>query len=367
MVSNKTLWHLLAVVGVSSSKYCRGLKGKIFLTLVIILYYISLIHSFVASIRYMIKDNFIAGLSNIVLRVNSHMIWQLMFLKRRQISNVVEQICRYGSRYNMKHESYLTLIGTSIFILFLFSFVVDQILIFTTKESCQIVPLYLGLGYEVPPGPWKIIAYILMNVSQHATSDFPVLFVYCICTVFYKCSRLLRNYNKNLIFHVCCIGNRRNREIFLDFFNIHEVLNQLNHILNYTSLCIIFYSFFRIFLNLYTVIKFREQNTKYLVFQLDVIFGFICGMIILVMYTLCSSTISENMYELRKNVRELVDICVYNDRQKIPQCILQSLERIEKVDIVYISVGGFFHLRRGFILSAIGAIFTYDLLIINLL
>ena len=75
--------------------------------------------------------------------------------------------------------------------------------------------------------------------------------------------------------------------------------------------------------------------------------------------------IPENLNKIRQTAREKINEQVFNLCAWIPQNIFLCLRRIETEKLVYISVFGALRLTKSFILSAVGSIFTYDLLIIN--
>lgn len=96
-----------------------------------------------------------------------------------------------------------------------------------------------------------------------------------------------------------------------------------------------------------------------------VIFTFISGITMLLMYSIFSSTIPEELSEIKLAAREIIDEHIFNPVPNMQQNILLYLKRIETGKVTYICVYGLFRLTKSFILSAIAMIFTYDLLIIN--
>ena len=85
----------------------------------------------------------------------------------------------------------------------------------------------------------------------------------------------------------------------------------------------------------------------------------------LITYSVISSMIPEKLSDIKVIARKILNQHACGDIPWIPQDVLLCLERVEAEESIYISVCGSFHLSKSFILSAIGTILTYDLLIIN--
>lgn len=71
-----------------------------------------------------------------------------------------------------------------------------------------------------------------------------------------------------------------------------------------------------------------------------------------------------NVIRIKNDVREFLNKYGY-DNYKNKQC-MYYLKRIENEEVVYVSVCGLFHLTRNVLLTALGAVLTYGLLITNL-
>ena len=75
--------------------------------------------------------------------------------------------------------------------------------------------------------------------------------------------------------------------------------------------------------------------------------------------------IPEKISELKMTAREKINQHIFGCIPPILEHLLLCLKRLETEEIAYISVYGMFRLTKTFILSLIGIILTYELLIIN--
>ncbi|GFQ83064.1 hypothetical protein TNCT_193721 [Trichonephila clavata] len=74
-----------------------------------------------------------------------------------------------------------------------------------------------------------------------------------------------------------------------------------------------------------------------------------------------SSKIPESMSKIKATVEVMLDENKFHDSDEKKAQFL--LKRIEKKSIIYLSVCGMVDLKRSFLLSAFGTLFTYGILI----
>ena len=147
------------------------------------------------------------------------------------------------------------------------------------------------------------------------------------------------------------------------FFDITNVVRNLNEKLKNVSLFFIFYGLHGVFSAILRLSLNKFQSYDY-GYAIVVMYHITCSITIVFSYTVCGSRISENMMEVKRTAREFLND--YTFRHYAAQQNIYYLKRIENEEVVYLSVCGLFCLTKGFLLSALGAIFTYGLLIINL-
>ena len=158
-------------------------------------------------------------------------------------------------------------------------------------------------------------------------------------------------------------NNSGNNEYFEDYLKIANILRKTIQHLNYPLFFLVVYSFYLILKSLYNLMWLKNVLNYTIV--VDNIINCTSSIVMLVMYSICSSMIPERLSEIRLTARKRINEHVFGLSPPISQDALRYLKRIENENIMYVSVCGVFHLTRSFILSAIGAILTYDLLIIN--
>ena len=191
---------------------------------------------------------------------------------------------------------------------------------------------------------------------------FMFYFSFTASVLFYRCSQVLSNYNNVLKIELNKKSNQ-NLKLLNIFFDITKVVQNLSEHIKNVSLFIVFYGLHGIFLTLLLISskKFHFSDYEYSITQ---IYFFSCNIIIIAMYTISSSLISENMMKIKRTVKEFINryFCKRPDTEEY----LFYLKRIENEEIVHISVCGLFYLTRGFLLTALSAILTYGLLLVNL-
>lgn len=155
------------------------------------------------------------------------------------------------------------------------------------------------------------------------------------------------------------------RECLTDFFRIVKLLREMSQIMSVPLFFITFYSLNTIFTAIYILVIFR--NTLDYSFAADTTFNLISGFVILIMNSVTSSMIPEKLSDIKITAREKLNQHACGTTPYVRANILLCLKRIEAEELIYISVCGLFPLTKSLILSATGAILSYDLLIINVL
>ena len=142
-----------------------------------------------------------------------------------------------------------------------------------------------------------------------------------------------------------------------------KLLLRMNKLKNYPIIFSVVYSLYELFMALHFLILCNDKlNYAYIA---KAILAFTYSVAMLVMYSVCSSMVTENMTKVTVTAREILNNYIFGSINSIPQNVLLCLRRIETEKIIYISVCDMFHLTKSFILTAIGFTLTYDLLIIS--
>ena len=187
---------------------------------------------------------------------------------------------------------------------------------------------------------------------------------FSLCIVFCRWGEILSSYNKFLKFYLKEKTIKKNNDIFKDFFEIIKLLHKLDKALAYPSFLIIFNALELVFMSLYAIMTHRSAMEENPANFIEFLFNNVCGFLIVLMYSFSASIIPEKITKIKKTAKEHINS--YSENNPIHCQVIFYLRRIEAEDIVHISACGMFHLTRKFILTAMGATLTYDLLIINL-
>ena len=366
VVKDDVLSDISVIIGISLSQNNRS-QIKYFSFLTMFLYCISMIHFMAAYSYCAIQENFLKGASYLFLAINSQLIYYLLVIKRNKISRILLKIFDYRNQYKPVKNFSLNFVKIFIIAMFLILFVINQIANFITVSTPGASIHYWTFGTTLPQGIWKAVILIFICIMQYISFGFQISVTLVLSIIFYKFSEMLKAYNKSLQHQLHDMNKTKIMIMIDDYFSMHKIIFQLHQVLSYPTFFIVLHSSNFIFSSLFLALKTGKGLFSNYPVLLDVFDGFATGVFILIPYTICSSMITEKLFEIRKTVREKNNELASNDKLWIPHCVLQSLKRIEKDEIEYMPACGLFHVSRGFILTAIGASLTYDLLIINYL
>ena len=359
VISDKTLINLLAIIGIYIDSVDRHIK---FLSiLIVVCYYASAIYFF-KMISNIMSSHFLVFISYLLLNILSMLIWFSLFLKRTEISVIIHELFHYRKRYVRYDTSVLkqkiTVILTSVF------FILNQLLHHFDDEKKATNHLkFWSVGFEIPEGYLRTIFIIIINLVSSIENLFPVFMTFILCIILHKWAETLQLYNYFLQHHLCSVNKHLNMRLFTDFVKMVTILREMNQVLRYPLLLMILYSLVIIFVSWYDLLTWKDL--PYSVF-INVLMHISSGLLMLVIYSVCCSMITDNLNKIKLTASKKINEYIFGLRASIPQKALLCLKRIEMEKTIYISVFGVFHLTKGFILTAIGSIFTYDLLIINI-
>lgn len=291
--------------------------------------------------------------------VCSVLMWYFAYSKRKAISDVLFQIYNYKKQYksSKRKRSYITPLLIFILLFPYITCVVIQLMVNFETEKLT----FWTFQFEVRNKILKRIILLVGNISFFSlTTGFPFYLTFALNVLFYRCSEVLSIYNVVLQVQLrtTTIGNI---ELFKVFFDMIKMVKKLNEAVKTLSFLIISLSLGGIFSVLLSMSVNESFNTGYK--RMVIFFSPICS-IMFVSYTICSSMISENLVRIKCTVREFINGCRFS--QLSDKQILFYLNRIESEEIIYISACGLFNLKRSLILSALGAVMTYGLLITSL-
>lgn len=364
VIKDQSLLDILVVTGLSYSQKKRS-RMKYLSALIFFLYCITTFHFIMAYLYCAIKGKPKIGAAFLFVATNSFLVYYLLYIRRKKISSIMLKLFNYRSRYYPVENSSSTFVRIFIFAMSLAILLVNQIVLFISDSSPHSVNYW---AFDlILQGIGKIMILILINISQFISFSFQPFLTLILSIIFYKFTEVLNVYNRNLQHQLREMNKQKILVATEDYFNIQQTILKLHQVLNYPTFFIIVYASNFIFSSVLLGMKSGNRFFSDFSIFLDVVTGIAIGVLILIPYTIYSSMMTEKLFEIKKSVRDKLNELARNEKQWTPQCVLQSLKRIEKDEINYMSACGLFHVSRGFILTAIGAWLTYDLLIINLL
>ena len=358
---DKFVWQVLAMIGLNFINHRFGICAKCFRLLLMVLSTFSLIYFALMNALRIRNKLYKEGVSFLLLPLNSALIWYSAYSRKREISAVVLQIHSLHKKFKTSRKSsqYLTpFIIIALIIPYIICSVNQKFIHLKLKSFKEFT-----FDYEVSSMIWKKIIVFYANISFSVFCVcFPFSITFSFSVLFHRCSDVLLGYNRILESDLKRKINK-NLEILKEFFDITNAMQNLNEQLKNISFFIIFYGlegFFTVILKI-SIYKFQYYDYGFAIIE---IYHMTCCILIVFSYTVCSSSISENIMKVKRTAKKFLNnhTCGHFTSQRN----IYYLKRIENEDVVYLSVCGLICLKKGFLLSALGAIFTYGLLIINL-
>lgn len=357
---------ILFITGISRSQNNRP-RIKFLFALTIFLYCISTIHFIMATLYCAIKDKLETGVSYLFVAVDSLLIYYFLLIRRKKTSRIMMKLLQYRNLYCPVEITSSTFVKSFIVTIFLAIFVINQISLLISVSDPHATVYYWTFGFKMPEGVLKTIVLIMINISQYIAFFYQVFLTLVLCIIFCKFTEMLKAYN-NYLQHQLHEMNKQKIMVTTDnYFNIQKTILKLYQVLSYPTFFIMVYSSNFIFSSLLLVMTSGKKVFSDFTIFLDFFVGFAIGTIIMIPYAIFSSMVTEKLFKIKKTVRGKLNELAHNEKQWVPQSVLQCLKRIEKDEIEHVSACGLFHISRGFIFTAIGTMLTYDLLIINYL
>ena len=354
------LWTILTLNGLNFFNYRIGPVKKCLRVFYMIGFSISLLY-FTALELYFIKRNINKeSIANSLLVIYSGIMWFLSYSNKKDISYVTLQIYKQRQHYKNPNKTVAYMV---------IAFIISMLLLF--GASC-ILKLTLDFenfdvsqftyGFEIQNDIWKRVFILYFEFANFAFfTAFPLYLTLFICVLFYRCSEVLKGYNINLRTQL-----RRNVTEILPkcimFFYMVKLLRKLTKSFRNLSFFVILYNLHQIISIIISIDPVAMSEMK-VIHIIHVGYYGTCSIVMIAVFTMSSSKIPENFVEIKTTVRYFIS--TYSFKRFIPKQTLFHLKRIENEDTVYITVCDMFHVTRGYILSSLGLMLTYGLLIIN--
>lgn len=360
---DKILWQVLAIIGLNFFRHRFGNFEKYFRILFFLYVSFSFIYVAILNLRMIIKNkHYKIGISYVLFPIYSALMWYFAYSRRKYISNALFQTYYYRKRYHaLKKRSSCIILLMVIIILSspCLACISTQIMVNFETENMA----FWIFDFKIHNIIWKRILLFNANFSYYLICIcFPFYLTFALSLLFYRCSEALSNYDTAVKNGLRTKANN-NIEILEEFFDIVKFVQNINEALSILSFLIVSHSLQGIFTVLLTP-TLDKTYTNNFIYLIPVTYYFTCSIVMIIMYTICSSMIPNNFLRIRKTATEFINRHGYG-HVAMKQNIF-CLKRIEREEIMYISVCELFHLTKSFILSALGTILTYGLLVANL-
>lgn len=358
------LWRILAIAGLNFVDYKLGFIEKCMRIFFMVGFPLSLTY-FVAISWFLLQNNrrYKEAITYLLSPIYSGLLWYFAYSRKRAISNLVMEAYHYRKLYCVSIKPFRHIIIFLIFVLFVLHwFICILELIFRDFQTISMG--FWTFGYEIRNKNWKILLKLCLDFADIAfISDFPYYITICACILFFRCSEILLEYKKLLRIHLRTKNVKRIEDLLAMFFWITKFLRKLSNTFSHIAFTIIVYNLKTIFAQILTISNGFMYTTN-IWYMIITLYNVTRTVVTIVSFTVCSSMIPERLLEIRTFIRDILNGFDYN--KLISKRSLHFLRRIENQDIVYISACGVLSVNRNFILSAIGLMLTYGIVILDL-
>ena len=361
VTEDDTPWKILSILSVRLSEYYLKPHEKCLAFFFKVLSAVLLMHWFSANFyRICTNTNFDIGMFvYFLMSVQLALIWYFLKAQIKNICTNVEHLERYRTLFNVGNKKQCLVKAVAIAFIVLPILISTIIATFGKRESHT----HYSYGYKIYDQIIvRVMTFYLNFVYFYSCTTF-ALITLLLSILIFQWGKVLREYNALLNIFIKKRNINTGVPFLKEFFNLTKIIQDLEKALQYPSLIIILYSLEMLFLIFWYVL----ENKKAL-FQagniVEVVFDGMYGFFMISVYCLNSSKIPENLIEIRRTAKYIINR--YGNSSFLSRNVIFYLKRIEKEDIIYITACGLFEFTRKYLLSAIGAALTYNLLIINL-
>ena len=358
--SDKCIWQIFALLGINFTNHHYRSRTKCCRKILMTTFGVSIIYAILVHIGEMLAKRYMEGVAYILVPISSVLMWYFMYANREDISGVLLEIYCYRRKYeSFKKTGYyikplITIILLSPYIIT----ILGQVIVDFESENLDI----WSWGIKVHSVIWKRIIVFIGNIAYFVFFiAFPLYLTFSLNMLFYRCSEVLSSYNVVLQSQLQ-LKVEKGVVLLKEFFDLMKTVKRLNETVMNHSFLIIFYGLEGLFSILLTLSldDFVKGTMNYIIV---VIYHVTCSTVMIVSYIFCSSMIPLNLMRIKNNVREFINKFGYD--QFSNEEYMFYLQRIESEEIVYMSACELFHLRRSLLLTALGTVLTYGLLIIG--
>ncbi|GFQ83073.1 uncharacterized protein TNCT_193751 [Trichonephila clavata] len=233
---------------------------------------------------------------------------------------------------------------------------------------------YATIGYkEKKISRFWTFGYVTQDPKHRILMDIAFLYIYFTvyleypCLIAFSLYVLIRNYGKFLLKISESLRNTTPitaTEQYVNIFSDYNSVEKKIHLLKGTLLTPLLLILSVCFCNLYTTLSFAIHWQPSLQHILVTCSNVCTGIVIIFSLTLISDRIPEYISEIKTTTGFLIDNYNHHRLKELETIVV--LKKFKKKEVVYLTAGGVVYLKRSFILSAFGALFTYGLLVMNL-
>ncbi|GFR07646.1 uncharacterized protein TNCT_554981 [Trichonephila clavata] len=205
-----------------------------------------------------------------------------------------------------------------------------------------------------------LLDFVFLYIYFTVYLEYPCLIAFSLFLLIYNYGKFLLRISENIKITSPITTTEQYVKILSDYNSVEKKIHLLKGTLSIPLLLILSVCF----CSQYTALSFGVHGRPSLQHILVTCSNVCTGIVIIFSLALISDTIPEYMLEIKTTAGFLIDNCNYHSLNELEKIML--LKKFKKKETIYLTAGGVVYLKKSFILSAFGAIFTYGLLVLNL-
>ncbi|GBN82540.1 hypothetical protein AVEN_70697-1 [Araneus ventricosus] len=297
-------------------------------------------------------------LAYLCIIILSFIIWHSLLYQKKNLQPFIHHIRSHSLRmkiYPSKQQECLYKFLT--LLIYMSPCLLTSLHVYTTEEGSYFKNLMYGYSVE----GYKLGAFIQLFITYAFYAmymKYPLIMVLAICVLLRHCGILLSQYDNYMktikipVIPESCINTLRG------YFSLIQTIHLLRNILSIP----LFISLTSSLISLYTFVVYGLNKPEVVVMNfVEFSSNVSTGIISLCAITVYSARIPEYMLDIKTTVESIIDQCHFDDFRE--RRLMRLFKRIEKRRVVYFSAFGMIDMKRNFLLTAFGVLFTYGILI----
>lgn len=366
---DSVLWNAIASIGIRTSKlvskklkYISWLGSTFTCVCALQMAFLSFFHYYICTFDEQPEEGKRVSFAFALILFIPILTWLSLFRKINSIQLLLAQAFRFRNILHVLPDRgiYVTNIFIVLNCVILILLTIVNVIFINMSPWNEDCIWYFG--FEITNPVLSNLLLITGNFSNYLFFSYtPVLINLVVCHVEYRFSTILIVYDQRLR-NLGLVEDRNDYiDLFISYFQIIKILRKLKSVFSSLLFLLLSFNFVSVFILLSSFVVYPRMSYAARIQSSSIGFESCCMIIAQVYY---GSLIPERLRNIQVTSGALIEKLRLNHVSHTEMLFL--LERIEKNEIIYLTVGGLVNVKPSLLLTACGSLLTYGLLIINL-